>query len=958
MVDYPIPKTGNVTGPIQTSLSPGEVAGPYSMLAHGLQKTGAALDDVASSLADQAGVKAVTTDANGNIQVDHAPIIGPAAEHYANAVKFGALAEGEGAVRRKDIELRTQFRDDPQGYLQASDVFAQKMQDQYTKAAGPLVGTALRKSIEPITTQTYRGLLNEKERLDLQRSVSAVDSQIEYSQNAMYAMARGGVTSGPEWDRAWDTVKTLTAQKVGNPRLAYPQEKATNDLNQLDTELRIQAGAHRIVDEQYGQAKDKEQGFTEAMKSAELIRTDPTLNMTPPQREAAYHRVVADLHARAMEDNRVIKAADAQINSFGDLAGKGLKPTDAAVGQLRQQVEAAGDPALKDKLEAVLQVGRTLSDMRVLPPAQIQQARDNLYRVMSGGGQTGAAGIVSQAETGDPTLGPRALGNISRDAGGTKSYGFTGLNSGSGSLAEFVGEHGARFGLRAPVGSVAFDAQWHAASTGQTEEFRNAQLKYFNEHNVASVRGSLSSLGIPEEVSKDPRVTAYFADRNVQMGTLGLHNAQSAWEHAHGDVPTFLRNMTSIDATPESLHGYFPTAIASGVYGPAGHATRLRTRLEGSLNAQEGVQGMMPAGATPANVALLNGMDSLLKEGRTQLAKDPIGWANRTGVMSLPPIMFGAPDAPAQMTHRVSGAEQLAQYYGTPVTYLTPDEKTALKDATAKGGPEMVGVVTTIAQGFGSRAPAVMKELSKDAPTLAHIGGLGISGGSESLMQDAAAGVHARTDPELKKTLPASDKTTMGAQNSRVRDVYGSAFAKMPEFSQGAQVTASDAWLARAARFGYDPTLGMGNAPVGTTSGNGKEVFDRTLQESAGATFIGDTQYGGIGNYTARPSRWSTYTDRVLVPHSVQADKFKNVIGAINEGELHSMGLGGQYRASDIQSATPVALPNGRYRFARGDVNSTSPKWVGNASGAPFELDFNQVEPQLRQRVPDAFLGR
>ncbi len=91
--------------------------------------------------------------------------------------KFAALAEGEGAVRRKDIELRTQYRDDPAGYLQAADAFTKQMQDQYTEAAGPLVGVALRKAIEPITTQTYRGLLNEKERLDLQRSSIAIDSQ-------------------------------------------------------------------------------------------------------------------------------------------------------------------------------------------------------------------------------------------------------------------------------------------------------------------------------------------------------------------------------------------------------------------------------------------------------------------------------------------------------------------------------------------------------------------------------------------------------------------------------------------------------------------------------------------------------------------------------------------------------------------------------------------------------------
>lgn len=207
--------------------------------------------------------------------------------------------------------------------------------------------------------------------------------------------------------------------------------------------------------------------------------------------------------------------------------------------------------------------------------------------------------LVAQAETGDPSLGPKALGNISRDAGGTKSYGFTGLNSGSGSLHEFVRQYGSQFGLRGQVGSPGFDAQWHAASTEQTKEFRDAQLKYFQEHDVATVRNNLTSVGIPAPVTSDPRVVAYFADRHVQMGNLHLSQAGYAWEKANGDVPTFLGNMTAIDARPENLASNFRTAIATGVYGPAGHATRLRTRLNGALAATDEGDGTAPADNAP-----------------------------------------------------------------------------------------------------------------------------------------------------------------------------------------------------------------------------------------------------------------------------------------------------------------------------------------------------------------------
>jgi hypothetical protein len=210
----------------------------------------------------------------------------------------------------------------------------------------------------------------------------------------------------------------------------------------------------------------------------------------------------------------------------------------------------------------------------------------------------GAAGVVSQAETGDPSLGPKAIGNISRDAGGTKSYGFTGLNSGSGSAAAFAATHGREFGLTAPVGSPTFDAQWKAAATGQTEGFRAAQVQWFQDHDVASVSRDLQANGIPAAAAEDPRVATYFADRHVQMGNLGIAKAGYAWDQSKGDVPTFLRKMNEIDGRPENLYTNFRTAIATGVYGPAGHATRLRTRLNGALAAgDDGGPDQGPVGA-------------------------------------------------------------------------------------------------------------------------------------------------------------------------------------------------------------------------------------------------------------------------------------------------------------------------------------------------------------------------
>jgi hypothetical protein len=280
-----------------------------------------------------------------------------------------------------------------------------------------------------------------------------------------------------------------------------------------------------------------------------------------------------------MSDTDVSARIDAHNNLVDDLGHNGYLTPDQV--QLKKQANAEG-----------IAFRREDTDMRRNPKGWMSDYEGYLS------GRT-PAGVVSKGETGDPSLGVKSVGNISSDTNGSKSYGFMGLNSGTGSVASFARNYGQQFGLSAKPGSAAFDAQWTAAATGQTAAFRDAQLKYFNEKIVPTISTDLQKFGVPPTVASDPRVQTYFADRSVQMGTLGLQNVEDAWQTAKGDVPRFLRNMNQIDGTPANLQANFHSAIASGVYSAAGHATRLDTRLNGALAAtgdQQPSSVMQPGG--------------------------------------------------------------------------------------------------------------------------------------------------------------------------------------------------------------------------------------------------------------------------------------------------------------------------------------------------------------------------
>jgi len=248
----------------RSEISTADIVGPYERLARSFDKLGQGLEDMAVPLAERAGAQAVTRDAQGNIQVEpHWPMMGRAGDAYARAVRMAALAEGEGAAKRTDIELREKYRDDPQGYQAAAQAYKDATVKQYTAAAGPEVGNSVGQAIDNTTTMTYRGLLNEKERLDLQRSENTMKAGMEDAANELKQLSRANApTDSPAFKAALDKYHTLSDERAGNPRLAYTREEQASDMGKLESEMGAQRYLYH-VDQTY-----KKAGYEAAVEDA------------------------------------------------------------------------------------------------------------------------------------------------------------------------------------------------------------------------------------------------------------------------------------------------------------------------------------------------------------------------------------------------------------------------------------------------------------------------------------------------------------------------------------------------------------------------------------------------------------------------------------------------------------------------------------------------------------------
>ena len=454
----------------QSRISGGEVAQPYSELANALDKTGEGLEAVAVPLAERAGAEAITRDADGKIQVSHMPILGLAGQQFARAVKVGALAEADGEADRQDIGLRQQYRDDPNGYVAAATAYKNKSVQDMTAVAGPEVGVALGRSIDSKTTLTYRGLLNEKERLDLQRADGAITAGITSASDDAIALARGGASPDePAMKQALDKYTSLLDEKTNNPRLAYTTQQRDLDVQQFQGQI---AGARNLyhVDQVY-----KTQGYQPAMDAAKDVLTNPDYKLDEQQRQKFFSQAMGEIRANEAIRHQDIGQAQLAFRELRTAADLGARVEPDEVESLRQAFKSSNYPAGIAQVDAYF-AHKSLNDDYGRQPLADQTdqlnairgsvAAKSAYQFFKGRGYSDAqaAGIV---------------GNLAHESGLNPAAG--GDAGTSGGLAQFHNER-----------LTALKA--YAASVGKPSTDFQTQLEFIDKELHGSEAGTLAKL--------------------------------------------------------------------------------------------------------------------------------------------------------------------------------------------------------------------------------------------------------------------------------------------------------------------------------------------------------------------------------------------------------------------------------------------------------------------------------
>lgn len=354
-------------------------------------------------------------------------------------------------------------------------------------------------------------------------------------------------------------------------------------------------------------------------------------------------------------------------------------------------------------------------------------------------------------------------------------------------------------------------------------------------------------------------------------------------------------------------------------------------------------------GATPQGVAILDIGEKLLETTRKETKEDPLGWADRVGLVKVAPIDFSDPEkTQASIRARLAQAETIAGYYGQQPKYLRPDEKQLLATAMAQGGGQALQVMKIVTNSAGERTKAIMGELADGAPTMAALGSILADDATtpSPVVVDALDSIAARRERMEKggKELPATIMPKDTDIQAAFATVAGNALAMSPRSAAAVQNIATHAYELRASKNGWSTFK--------------SDMYQQAIREALGERTINGITYGGIVD--PHPGYIFSSANRIVIPSEIRQDKWADVIDMLTPDDFDRASIGqptsdtgNPIDFSRIKSADLIQEYNNQYRLRLNNEFVSETKTTGQPRA--LLLDFDKLIPILRARRPDLF---
>ncbi|MGV0912437.1 hypothetical protein [Martelella sp. FOR1707] len=354
---------------------------------------------------------------------------------------------------------------------------------------------------------------------------------------------------------------------------------------------------------------------------------------------------------------------------------------------------------------------------------------------------------------------------------------------------------------------------------------------------------------------------------------------------------------------------------------PSESALDIAERLE-SLRPEPGAAGFVRQQQTYE--AAREHAKALLEER----AVDPLGQAERAGMVELAPIDLSEPDAlVSSISGRQSQRRQVERAYGQAVPFFRPGEQERLSSALLQNPAAIAGFSQTLVNTLGPQAIPVLSELSEAAPVVAHTAGMAQATGDMSVAADVAEALQFRRDKVYTVKMPDQATQTQAALAE-----VGPAFLGSPRLQTAVLQTANILFEKAANEQGFDP------AEVDEPGTPANEAYLKALDRAAGGRRIGGRDLGGFAEVNGQ---------KIIVPPDLEKSAPQDLLDNLTALQLEALP---PIQTGDfdipirrLRNAQLVGVGDGLYRMALGDPLSDDPQYLVTPEGDAWVLDIRQL---------------
>jgi hypothetical protein len=315
----------------------------------------------------------------------------------------------------------------------------------------------------------------------------------------------------------------------------------------------------------------------------------------------------------------------------------------------------------------------------------------------------------------------------------------------------------------------------------------------------------------------------------------------------------------------------------------------------------------------------------MLDTMRTEIKKDPNGYAARSGMtyidpadgktkrVEVKPINFSDPSS---WSDRVTVARVVASKYSQPPKYFSPEELTGLNTVLETGDRlAKQGILAAVVSSGGNVAPDLLREIAPNNPEFAQIGALSLSG-SQSAADAALRGMEVlAAGNDLPGFTPTNTQLPFG-------EMMGQSMTFLPTSRGLIEKTARLIYADKVQKNGYTEFE--------------ENAWKMSIQEAAGS----NGEFGGIQMVGAVET---------LIPTDITAEQFNKAMDDLDLLTIKAMTATPKMTEGQLVSQEMIdaikedyevyAIGNGQYRFIMGNPGVQGFKVAADEYGN--EIRFN-----------------